>query len=292
MKIRAFAKINLTLDILGKRPDGYHEVRMILQQIGLFDEVTLERTAGGAAELLPEEGGTSGGAAALSFGKDNLMVRAAELLRAHTGLTEGVAMRLKKNIPVAAGLAGGSADAAAVLKGMNGLFSLGLSEEELCRIGAGLGADIPFCIRGGTMLCEGFGERLTPVESRVRGALVLAKPQAGISTKDAYAAYDRAEPGSIRRPDNDAALRALEAGDEEALFAVMANVLEPAGIAAVPEIRDIKDALLAEGARAAMMSGSGPTVFGIFRDRDEAERAAGRIRGAFPGLSDLLAAEF
>ena len=292
MKIRAFAKINLTLDILGRRPDGYHEVRMILQQIGLFDEITLERTAGGAAELLPEEGGASGGAAALSFGKDNLMVRAAELLRAHTGLTEGVAMRLRKNIPVAAGLAGGSADAAAVLKGMNMLFSLGLSEEELCRLGARLGADIPFCIRGGTMLCEGFGERLTPVKSRVRGALVLAKPQAGISTKDAYAAYDRAEPGSIRRPDNDAALRALEAGDEKALFAAMANVLEPAGIDAVPEIRKIEEALLAEGARAAMMSGSGPTVFGIFRDRDEAARAAGRIRGAFPGLSDLLVTEF
>jgi len=254
MKLTARAKINLTLDILGKRPDGYHEVRMILQEIGLSDRITLEQGTSGENELFFSENGKSGGAAALSAEADNLMLRAARLMQKTFGISRGVRMRLEKNIPVAAGLAGGSADAAAVITGMDRLFGLCLSTEELCAAGACLGADIPFCIRGGTMLCEGIGERMTPAESRLHGFLVLAKPDAPVSTKDAYRAFDLLDPAAIERPDTAGALSALKNGDAAGLSASMKNVLEPVGISFVPGIRLLKERLMEEGAQAAMMS--------------------------------------
>ena len=266
--VEANAKINLTLDILGKRPDGFHEVAMVMQSIGLHDTLTMEKTDGEIALSINVPW--------LKADEKNLAWRAAELVRQEYGLTGGVRMELTKRIPIAAGLAGGSADAAAVLKGMNELYNLQMSEARLCELGAELGSDIPFCIMGGTMLATGRGEVLTRLADMPETWVVLAKPRISVSTAWAYQNYD--EQGAEKHPDNEAIKKAIARGNRKAVAGLLCNVLESVTIKKYDVIADYKQMMLDKGAMASMMSGSGPTVFGLARSREQAEAIANVLR--------------
>ena len=266
--VEANAKINLTLDILGKRPDGFHEVAMVMQTIGLHDTLVMEKTERDI-EL-------SINVPWLKADEKNLAWRAAELIRQEYGLEGGVRIELTKRIPVAAGLAGGSADAAAVLKGMNDLYGLQLDEEKLCELGARLGSDIPFCIMGGTMLATGRGEVLTRLSDMPETWVVLAKPRISVSTAWAYQNYD--EQGAERHPDNEAIKQAIDRGNRKAVAGLLCNVLESVTIKKYDVIAEYKQMMLDKGAMASMMSGSGPTVFGLAKSREQAEAIADVLR--------------
>ena len=266
--VEANAKINLTLDILGKRPDGFHEVAMVMQTIGLHDTLVMEKTERDI-EL-------SINVPWLKADEKNLAWRAAELIRQEYGLEGGVRIELTKRIPVAAGLAGGSADAAAVLKGMNGFYGLQLDEEKLCELGARLGSDIPFCIMGGTMLATGRGEVLTRLSDMPETWVVLAKPRISVSTAWAYQNYD--EEGADRHPDNEAIKQAIDRGNRKAVAGLLCNVLESVTIKKYDVIAEYKQMMLDKGAMASMMSGSGPTVFGLAKNREQAESIADVLR--------------
>lgn len=266
--VEANAKINLTLDILGKRPDGFHEVAMVMQTIGLHDTLVMEKTERDI-EL-------SINVPWLKADEKNLAWRAAELIRQEYGLEGGVCIELTKRIPVAAGLAGGSADAAAVLKGMNDLYGLQLDEEKLCELGARLGSDIPFCIMGGTMLATGRGEVLTRLSDMPETWVVLAKPRISVSTAWAYQNYD--EQGAERHPDNEAIKQAIDRGNRKAVAGLLCNVLESVTIKKYDVIAEYKQMMLDKGAMASMMSGSGPTVFGLAKSREQAEAIADVLR--------------
>ena len=266
--VEANAKINLTLDILGKRPDGFHEVAMVMQSIGLHDTLTMEKTDGEIALSINVPW--------LKADEKNLAWRAAEIVRQEYGLTGGVRMELTKRIPIAAGLAGGSADAAAVLKGMNELYNLQMSEARLCELGAKLGSDIPFCLMGGTMLATGRGEVLTRLADMPETWVVLAKPRISVSTAWAYQNYD--EQGAERHPDNEAIKKAIARGNRKAVAGLLCNVLESVTIKKYDVIADYKQMMLDKGAMASMMSGSGPTVFGLARNREQAEAIANVLR--------------
>ncbi|MBQ4370648.1 MAG: 4-(cytidine 5'-diphospho)-2-C-methyl-D-erythritol kinase [Oscillospiraceae bacterium] len=269
LSVKAYAKINLALDILGKRPDGYHEVRMVMQSIGVCDDIELTAR--------PEPGiAIRSNLAFLENPEGNLAAKAWELMREAAGLKGGMEIVIRKNIPVEAGCAGGSADAAAVLRAVNEMYALGMGTEQLCVLGKRLGADVPFCVVGGTALAEGIGERLTPLQSSMDRILVVAKPYIGVSTKEAYAATD-----SIKEPvhpDVDRVAAALAADDLKELAANMGNAFEQAVIPLHPEIGRIKEQMLSRGALGAMMTGSGPTVFGLFEDNASAESAAEYVR--------------
>lgn len=266
--VEANAKINLTLDILGKRPDGFHEVAMVMQSIGLHDTLTMEKTDGEIALSINVPW--------LKADEKNLAWRAAELVRQEYGLKGGVRMELVKRIPIAAGLAGGSADAAAVLKGMNELYNLQMSEARLCELGAKLGSDIPFCLMGGTMLATGRGEVLTRLADMPETWVVLAKPRISVSTAWAYQNYD--EQGAEKHPDNEAIKKAIARGNRKAVAGLLCNVLESVTIKKYDVIADYKQMMLDKGAMASMMSGSGPTVFGLARNREQAEAIANVLR--------------
>ena len=266
--VEANAKINLTLDILGKRPDGFHEVAMVMQTIGLHDTLVMEKTERDI-EL-------SINVPWLKADEKNLAWRAAELIRQEYGLEGGVRIELTKRIPVAAGLAGGSADAAAVLKGMNDLYGLQLDEEKLCELGARLGSDIPFCIMGGTMLATGRGEVLTRLSDMPETWVVLAKPRISVSTAWAYQNYD--EQGADRHQDNEAIKQAIARGNRKAVAGLLCNVLESVTIKKYDVIAEYKQMMLDKGAMASMMSGSGPTVFGLAKNREQAEAIADVLR--------------
>ncbi len=268
VRVHGNAKINLTLDILGKREDGYHEVAMVMQSIGLHDTVELERTEKGISLAVDVPG--------LEADERNLAWKAAALMRERFHLEGGVHIRLAKRIPIAAGLAGGSTDAAAVLRGMNELYGLGIPEEELCRLGAELGSDIPFCILGGTMLATGRGEMLERLPDLPEMPVVLVKPRISVSTAWAYQNYDAH--GAERHPDNEAIQRAIAAGDREAVAKLLCNVLESVTIKKYQEIARYKQMLLEQGAMASMMSGSGPTVFALARSGEQAEDMAAFLR--------------
>ncbi len=269
IELEARAKVNLGLDVLGRRPDGYHEVRMVMQTVCLCDKLEIQRRDGGgilleiAPPILPADEG-------------NLAYRAARLLADEFGIGDGVLIRLEKHIPVAAGMAGGSADAAAVLLGMNSLFGLGLDRDGLMRRGLGLGADVPYCVLGGTALAEGIGERLTPLSAMPPCAVLIAKPPISVSTKWVYENL-RLE-ALPAHPDIDAIIGAIGAGDLCALARGMGNVLETVAVPRHPVIAQIKGLMMEHGAAGAMMSGSGPTVFGLFERQDEAERACEAVR--------------
>lgn len=264
----ARAKINLTLDVLGKRPDGYHEVEMVMQSIELHDG--LEFTPAGRDITLTVEGGD------LPAGPDNLVFRAAELIHRHCGVREGVKIRLVKAIPVAAGLGGGSADAAAALKALNELWGTGLSLTELMSLGEQLGSDVPFCLLGGTALARGRGERLERLPSCPSLGLVLVKPRFSVSTASVYRAY---RPGlAAKRPDNKAMAAAIRNRDINAIAENLANALEPVTTGMHPEIGQIKARLARAGALGVLMSGSGPTVFGLAEDTEAAGAVAGRYK--------------
>lgn len=265
IKLQAYGKINLSLDVLRQRPDGYHDVRMIMQTVKLHDNVDIERTEEPGIQLetnLPF----------LPVNEKNLMWRAAKLLSDEFQLRQGVRMRLKKVIPVAAGMAGGSSDAAAVLYGVNRLFRLGLSLEELQQRGVQLGADIPFCLLRGTALSEGIGEVLSPLPSLPHCHIVLAKPPISVSTKAVYEGLHVNELPAGAHPDVDAVMASLHAQDLHSVSQHMGNILETVTIRQHPEIAGIKQIMLELGACNAMMSGSGPTVFGIFDDAERARR--------------------
>ena len=270
LKINAYAKINLTLDILGKRPDGYHEVSMIMQSVGLADELCLEKQAAGRGiELVCDKPG-------LPVDSRNLAYRAAELVLSTYKIASGVRIGLKKRIPMAAGLAGGSADAAAVLRGLNELFSLRLTTKQLCALGEKLGSDVPFCICGGTMLAEGRGELLTRLPDMPECFVVLAKPAADVSTAWVYQNY-RPEQVAVH-PATRAVIDCLESGDLKGISQLLCNVLESVTINRYKEIDLLKKLMLEHGAMASLMSGSGPTVFGLTEDQKTAEHIAEQLR--------------
>ena len=270
IKIEGNAKINLTLDILGKRPDGYHEAAMVMQSIGLHDTIEMEKSAAGIALTINVPW--------LRADEKNLAWRAAALMQQEYGLSGGVNMRLTKRIPVAAGLAGGSADAAAVLRGMNRLYELGLSDAKLCELGARLGSDIPFCLLGGTMLSTGRGEVLTRLSNLPETWVVLAKPRISVSTAWAYQKYD--EQGAEQHPDNARIQQEIARGDRKAVAKLLCNVLERVTLKRYDVISRYKTMMLEQGAMASMMSGSGPTVFGLVGSRVQANKIADHLRAS------------
>ena len=284
LTLSANAKINLTLDILGTREDGYHEVAMIMQEISLHDTLSMVKINQGISLTIAIEGqqGT------LPADESNLCWKAAALVQKEYNLQEGVEIHLIKRIPMAAGLAGGSADAAAVLKGMNHLFRLGMTEARLCELGARLGSDIPFCIMGGTMLATGRGEVLTRLPSFPRLSVVLAKPPVGVSTAWAYKTYDAGYDGP--HPDNEAMLEAIHGGDAHKAASLLCNVLEGVTETEHPVIADYKRLMMEHGAMASMMSGSGPTVFGLVREKQQAWHLADTLK-KYDGEAGVFVAE-
>ena len=274
LEVRAYAKLNLALDVLGRRADGYHEMRMVMQSVTLSDRIRLETGTGRPLRMTTDLG-------FLPSNEKNLAAVAALRLCEAAGVSsEGLAIDLWKTIPVCAGLAGGSADAAAVLRGLNRLMRLGLSSAELAEIGARVGSDVPYCVRGGTALAEGRGERLTPLPPLPRCHVVLCKPAFSVSTPDLFERIDGVR--LRRRPDTLGLLGALEAGDLAGVARRMYNVFEDA----LPprragEIGEIRTSLIQYGALGASMSGTGPTVFGLFRDASAARHACSALRETY-----------
>ncbi|PWE85587.1 4-diphosphocytidyl-2C-methyl-D-erythritol kinase, partial [Eubacterium ramulus] len=258
------AKINLGLDVLGKREDGYHEVRMVMQTIHLYDRVEIKKTRSPHIHVETN-------LYYLPVNEDNLVYRAAKLMKDEFQIKEGVRIVLQKFIPVAAGLAGGSSDAAAVLVGMNRIFNLGLKQNKLMELGLKIGADVPFCIMRGTALAEGIGEKLTALPPMPKCPVLIAKPAISVSTKAVYEGlklYD-----GMEHPDIDGVMEGIQQKDLKGVASHMGNILETVTIPMYPVIEDIKKLMLENGALNAMMSGSGPTVFGLFPNEKEIRRA-------------------
>jgi 4-diphosphocytidyl-2-C-methyl-D-erythritol kinase len=276
VRLRAFAKVNYALDVLGLRGDGYHEISTVMQSISLADEVELRRAAGGfRLSFEPEEAG-------IEPPEQNTAYLAWRLLQRLTGGELPVEILLRKNIPAGAGLGGGSADAAAVLVGLNEIFGLGLREDELCETGVGIGADVPFCISGGTALGEGVGEILTPLPAPPAHRLVVAKPLRSADTAGIYRAYDSAETQRTRSVEP--VVSAMRSGSVPALASAIGNDLAPVTRGLVPEVAVLEQALLASGALGVSMSGSGTAVYGIFNDEATAGNAKGTVDGPFIGV--------
>lgn len=284
---KAYAKINLNLDVLRRREDGYHEVKMIMQTIDLSDELTFTKLPANtdskepaitlSVERLPEN-------ADIGPVEKNLIYRAAKLIMEEYKVQDGVSIVLNKSIPVAAGMAGGSTDAAAVFHGLNELFSLGMSVERMCELGVKLGADIPYCIKGGTCLSEGIGEKLTSIATPPESVLLIAKPDIAVSTKFVYENLHANDLPKEAHPDVDAMIEALEDKDILKMSKLLGNVLERVTVPAYPIIDEIKTMMNENGALGSLMSGSGPTVFGLFgNDIDSARKTAKMIEEA--GLS-------
>ena len=269
MRLRALAKINLGLDILRKREDGYHEVRMIMQTIQMYDVLKMKKVKKPGISL-------SVNYPYIPSDERNLVYKAAKLLMDEFQVKEGVDICLEKFIPVAAGMAGGSSDAAAAMVGINRLFKLGLSERELMDRAVNIGADVPYCIMRGTALAEGIGEKLTRIAQIPDCFVLIGKPGISVSTKMAYESLQLDKISS--HPDIDGMIRDIENGDLLTMTEKMGNVFEPGIIEKYPVIGEIKDLMEDNGALKAMMSGSGPTVFGIFDDREKMEVAAAVLR--------------
>lgn len=269
LTLKALAKINLGLDVLGRRDNGYHDVRMVMQTIYLYDNVTLTRT---------EEPGiqVETNLSYLPIDENNIAYKAAKLLIDEFEIREGVHIKLEKRIPVAAGMAGGSSNAAAVLVGMNRMFDLGLNQSQLMERGVALGADVPYCVMRGTALAEGIGEELSALPPMPKCYILVAKPAISVSTKWVYETLDAKE--IVEHPDIDGLLQGLREQALSKIAASMGNVLESVTIEKYPIIKDIKVAMKEAGALNAMMSGSGPTVFGIFDNRKVAEEAWYKLR--------------
>ncbi|SDI04404.1 4-diphosphocytidyl-2-C-methyl-D-erythritol kinase [Pseudobutyrivibrio sp. 49] len=263
--VKALAKINIGLDVTGIRDDGYHEVRMIMQTVNLFDKLTVKKVKDGTVSM-------STNLKFLPVNDDNLCIKAAKLLIDEFGIKEGVDISLEKHIPVAAGMAGGSTDGAAVLFAVNKLFDLGLSKKDLMDRGVKLGADVPYCVMRGTALAEGIGEVLSPLPPMIKCPVLIAKPGISVSTKQVYQDLD-AKFDKVKHPDIDQLIEDIKAQDLKTLCSHMGNVLEEVTIPMYPIISDIKQNMMDHGAVGAMMSGSGPTVFGFFEDNKTAKAA-------------------
>lgn len=269
MRLRALAKINLGLDVLRRREDGYHEVRMVMQTLKMYDKISIRKMKEPGIRLksnlfyVPEN-------------ENNLAYRAAKMLSDEFQLEQGIFIDLQKFIPVAAGMAGGSSDAAAVLYGVNRMFQLNLSKRQLMERGVKIGADVPYCIMRGTVLAEGIGEKLTPLPPMPSCKVVVAKPQISVSTKFVYENLKLDEVAV--HPDIDILLAGIREGNLHKVAANMGNVLETVTIPNYPVIAQIREEMMRLGALNAMMSGSGPTVFGLFDDDKLAERAYSELR--------------
>ncbi len=266
IQLKALAKINLGLDVLRRREDGYHEVKMIMQTIGLYDELELRRMKQPGIQIKTN-------LYYLPVNENNLVYKAAKLLMDEFGTDGGVSIHLRKKIPVAAGLAGGSSDAAAVLWGMNQMYGLGLSRRDLMERGVALGADVPYCVLRGTALAEGIGERLSTLPSMPKCYILIAKPGISVSTRFVYENLHANDLRPEQHPDVDAMLDGLRKKDLGLLASCMGNVLETVTVPAYPVIDRLKKCMLEAGALGAMMSGSGPTVFGIFDTQAKARKA-------------------
>ena len=271
LELKALGKINLGLDVLGRRENGYHDVRMVMQTVYLYDRIIMKKSKTPGIRLETN-------LYYLPVNENNLAYQAAQMLKDEFHIEEGVSIQLDKHIPVAAGMAGGSSNAAAVLFGMNRMFSLGLCQKELMERGVKLGADVPYCIMRGTVLAEGIGEILTPLSPMPKCYVLIAKPAISVSTKMVYEKLDSHEIED--HPDIDGILAGLKAGDLKKVAGSMGNVLERVTVDAYPVIDQIKKMMIKEGALNAMMSGSGPTVFGIFEEKATARKAADAIRDA------------
>lgn len=264
ISLKALAKINLGLDVVRRREDGYHEVRMVMQTIHLFDRLNIEKTKDAGISIKTN----------LSFlpvNENNLIYKAGKLLVDEFNITEGVSVELDKRIPVAAGMAGGSTDAAAMLYGMNKIFDLGLSMQELKDRGVKIGADVPYCLMRGTALAEGIGEKLKSLPPMIKCPVLIAKPQISVSTKFVYENL-RLDENTVH-PDIDALIQDIKDKDLHEVCNHMGNVLETVTIPNYPIIDEIKKKMMSNGAIGAMMSGSGPTVFGLFEDEETAKKA-------------------
>lgn len=267
--LKAYAKINLGLDVLRRREDGYHDLRMIMQSIGLYDELTLKKM--GKDEIL-----LTSNVGSLPNNDKNLVYKAIRLMKTEFNITTGVKADLEKRIPVAAGMAGGSTDAAAALIGMNRLFDLKLTQQQLMELGVKLGADVPYCIMGGTALSEGIGEVLTPLKPMPDCYILIAKPGISVSTRFVY---ENLEVDKLSyHPDIDGMIDSVEAGDLKGITDRLSNVLETVTEKKYPIITKIKNAMLEAGAMNTLMSGSGPTVFGIFADKKTATEGLAKVR--------------
>ena len=265
LELKAYAKVNLGIDVIGKRPDGYHEVRMIMQTVKLYDRITMEKNDSGNIIL-------STNLPYLPVNEKNLVYRAIDMIRNAYGITDGVTASIVKRIPIAAGMAGGSSDAAAAFVGMNQLFHLGITQQELMDYGVKLGADIPYCIMRGTALSEGIGEILTPLPPIPNCWFLIVKPTFSMSTKFVYENLHLDE--IAVHPDIDGMKEALYQRDLIGVTDRMENVMEQVTKKHYPAIGEIKDIMRKEGALNALMSGSGSTVFGIFKSKETAEKAA------------------
>ncbi len=273
ISVKAYGKVNLCLDVLGVLPNGYHEVSMIMQTVDLYDVVTVKKASEPGIRVTCDKGD-------VPEGPENLAYRAADALLWEAGIEPALDIHIQKNIPVAAGMAGGSTDCAAVLDAVNILFDLKRSKKALQRIGVKLGADVPYCLMGGTALSEGIGEILSPLPEPPKCVVLLAKPDLHISTKYVY---DHLDLSVVTHPPVKAMVEDLEKGDLQGLCSHMGNVLESVTGPEHPEVGRIEEIMKTEGALQAVMSGSGPTVFGIFDTKEKAEKAKENILNA--GLS-------
>ncbi len=264
--LKARAKINLALDVCRRLENGYHEVKMVMQTVDIFDELEFKKRTDPDIILSVNSRDYLGDL------ENNLIFRAAKLMKQRYGIQQGIEIRLKKNIPVAAGMAGGSTDAAATMTALNDMFDLGLTRQQLMESALELGADIPFCILGGTALAEGIGEKLTPLPPPPEASLLIVKPPIMVSTKHVYESLrvDTLE----RHPDIDGMVNALRQGDLKGITSRMENVMETVTVRDYPIITDIKKMMLGNGAANALMSGSGPSIFGIFLEERAARAAA------------------
>ena len=274
---KAYAKINLGLDVLGKRDDGYHLVKMIMQNVDIYDTLTFRRTTEGKITLKANDD-------TIPVDDSNLICKVAKQLQEKYGVTYGAEIELVKRIPVAAGMAGGSTDGAAAYRALNDLWELGLSDKELCELAVKLGADIPYCIVGGTALSEGIGEVLTPIDGKAKYHLVVAKPDIMVSTGWVYTELDSTE--ITRHPDIDAVKAALSEGDVKRMCDEIHNVLEPVTTAKYRVIKDIEKILEDNGAVRAFMTGSGPTVFAVFDNENTAKKGFEAVKKS--GLAPQL----
>ncbi len=272
IKLNARAKINITLDVLGKRADGYHDLSMIMQTINLCDNIFIEKTDTENVQM-------SSNLSWLPCDERNLVYRAALVMKEKYGIEDGIKIELSKNIPVAAGMAGGSTDCAATLIGIRNLFGLNVSDKELMAIGKELGADVPYCIMRGTALAEGIGEILTPLPPFPNCTVLIAKPPINVSTAAVFGSF--AAKDVDKRPDNNKMIELIRAKDLNGICQNMCNVLESVTIKKYPIIADVKKIMMENDAIGSMMSGSGPTVFGFYEDYKTALKGLKAIKNKF-----------
>ena len=283
--LKAHAKINWTLDILGTRKDGYHLMDMLMQSVDMHDTIWIEEAdsliledAAQAQSAKTVQGSDELSSSAVTYDESNLVYRAAKKLRDYCGVQKGARMRLLKNIPSGAGMGGGSADAAAALRGLVQLWNLDITEEELLKLGLSLGADIPFMLTGGLARVGGIGEEITPLSPAPEVHLVMLQPCGGLSTKEVFGAFDALDPDTLARPQTAIAQNALITHDLSALGMAMNNVLEGVSVEARPAIGEAAKALEELGAIRGMMTGSGSVVYGVFESKEAAESACEKLR--------------